>query len=70
MTACQAACPARAISFGNLNDPKSDVSRRKSEPRNYGILTELNTQPRTTYLAKLTNEHPDPKSKEAPKTAH
>ncbi len=58
MTACQAACPARAITFGNINDPKSQVARRKAEPRNYVLLQELNTLPRTSYLARLTNPNP------------
>lgn len=58
-TACQAACPARAISFGNLNDPEGDVAKQKKDPRNYGLLTELNTRPRTTYLARLTNPNPE-----------
>jgi molybdopterin-containing oxidoreductase family iron-sulfur binding subunit len=50
-TACQAACPARAIAFGDLNDPGSEVARLREEPHHYGLLAELNTKPRTTYLA-------------------
>ena len=59
VTACQAACPTRAIVFGNINDPASQVAQRKASPLNYGLLTELNTQPRTTYLAKLRNPNPE-----------
>jgi molybdopterin-containing oxidoreductase family iron-sulfur binding subunit len=59
VTACQAACPTRAIVFGNVNDPKSQVSRMKADPRSYGMLTELNTRPRTSYVARLRNPNPE-----------
>jgi molybdopterin-containing oxidoreductase family iron-sulfur binding subunit len=59
VTACQQACPAGAITFGDLRDKDSQVVKAKQDPRGYAILAELNTKPRTTYLAKVRNPHPD-----------
>jgi molybdopterin-containing oxidoreductase family iron-sulfur binding subunit len=58
LTACQAACPSGAIMFGDLNDPHSTVCEWKEEPRNYGLLAELNTRPRLTHLAIVRNPNP------------
>jgi molybdopterin-containing oxidoreductase family iron-sulfur binding subunit len=57
-TACEQACPTRAITFGNILDPESRVSRDKAQVRDYVMIAELNNRPRTSYLAKLRNPHP------------
>ncbi len=58
VTACQQVCPTGAIVFGDINDPESEVTRRKKDKLDYGILSELGTRPRTSYLAKITNPNP------------
>jgi molybdopterin-containing oxidoreductase family iron-sulfur binding subunit len=59
VTACQAVCPTDVIVFGDINDPNSRVNRLKADQRNYGLLEELNTKPRTTYLSHLKNPNPE-----------
>ncbi|HYX27808.1 MAG TPA: 4Fe-4S dicluster domain-containing protein, partial [Pyrinomonadaceae bacterium] len=62
VTACQSVCPTEAIVFGNVNDPNSKVSKLKALERDYSLLGELNTRPRTTYLSAVRNPNPEIKS--------
>jgi len=57
--ACVQACPTKAIAFGDINDPKSQVAQLKAQARNYSLLEDLNVRPRTTYLGRLKNPNPD-----------
>ncbi len=59
LTACQQTCPTEAIIFGNINDASSRVVGMKAQKTNYGLLADLNTRPRTTYLAALRNPNPE-----------
>jgi molybdopterin-containing oxidoreductase family iron-sulfur binding subunit len=62
VTACQQACPTEALVFGDLNDPASRAAAMRKSPLEYPLIGELNTRPRTTYLAKLTNPNPEIRS--------
>ncbi len=64
VTACQQACPASAITFGNINDKGSRVAQLHADTRSYGVLADLNTRPRTQYIAAVSN--PNPELQEAP----
>jgi molybdopterin-containing oxidoreductase family iron-sulfur binding subunit len=59
ITACQSVCPTESILFGDVSNPESRVSKVKAIPLNYGLLEDLGTRPRTTYLAKLKNPNPE-----------
>ena len=59
VTACQQVCPAKAITFGNVNDPSAHVVAVKKNDRNYRVLEEFNTRTRTSYLGKLRNLNPE-----------
>ncbi len=58
-SACQQACPAGAIAFGDLNDPESEVSKWSAIDRNYKLLSEIGTRPRTSFLARIRNPNPE-----------
>lgn len=68
-SACMVACPTQAIVFGDLKDPASQVTRLQKDPRSYAMLEELNTKPRTVYLARVRNVHPRLKTADQLKTA-
>jgi len=59
ITACQQACPAEAIVFGNLNDKTSRVAKLRAQQRTYQVIADINTRPRTTYVAEVLNMNPD-----------
>jgi molybdopterin-containing oxidoreductase family iron-sulfur binding subunit len=69
-TACQQACPTRAIEFGDLNKETRVAKSHQHDPRAYGMLAELNIKPRTVYLARLRNPHPDLAAQENTQPAH
>ena len=70
VTACQAVCPTEAIIFGDINDPNSRVSKLKASDRDYSLLGELNTKPRTTYLTQLKNPNPQITPSTQPTQSH
>ncbi len=66
ITACQSVCPTEAITFGDMHDAESKIAKTKKDHRNYNLLNELNTQPRTTYLAGLKNQNKEMPDYKAP----
>ena len=58
-TACQQSCPAKAIVFGDLNDPESQIAQAVENPRNYGVLEEFNFRPTVSYLRMVRNKEPN-----------
>jgi molybdopterin-containing oxidoreductase family iron-sulfur binding subunit len=69
-SACQQACPAEAIVFGDLNDKESRVTKLFEDSRSYFMLAELNVRPRVSYMAKIRNPHPDLMEKSEAKNEH
>jgi Fe-S-cluster-containing hydrogenase component 2 len=63
VTACQQACPASAITFGNINDKQSRVAKLQADERSYQVLADLNTRPRTKYVAAVLNPNPNSKKR-------
>jgi molybdopterin-containing oxidoreductase family iron-sulfur binding subunit len=57
--ACSQACASGAITFGNINDPSSAVSKARARDRSYGLLAEVGTRPRTRFLGKIRNPNPE-----------
>jgi molybdopterin-containing oxidoreductase family iron-sulfur binding subunit len=65
VVACQQACASKSIIFGDVNNPKSEISQRYRADRSYGLLAEIGTRPRTRFLGKIRNPNPDMKAVKA-----
>ena len=70
VTACQSVCPTEAILFGDLNDPNSKISKSRHNARNYKLLADLNTRPRTEFMARVRNPNPELAAPQAPAPSH
>lgn len=70
VTACQQACPTRAIIFGDIRDPMSEVTRRKASPLDYSVLGVLNTRPRVTYHARIRNPNAELETSSPMESSH